>query len=173
MNTEMGEYAVGAYLKEVLACDFVDYNVRLPGGGLEGLGEIDVVGLTFEDQTPFLCEVTTHLEGLQYGTYKTTILRIKKKFAHQKSFAQKRLTHFKNINFMFWSPVVPEGVLTRNLAEIDGLQLVINGAYTDKVGELEQEAKNTTRDTGNPFFRVLQLLAHLRKSDKGNAPSLT
>ena len=45
MPTEMGEYLVGAYLKIIKECDFVDYNVRQPGGGLEGLNELDVIGL--------------------------------------------------------------------------------------------------------------------------------
>ena len=166
MSTEMGEYVVGAYLKEVLACDFVDYNVRPPGGGLEGLGEMDVVGLRFADQTAYICEVTTHLDGLQYGTYKATIQRIKDKFGRQKLYADKHLTHFKNIHCMFWSPVVREGILTKALAEINGLQLIINGAYTREVRKLQLQAKNTTRETGNPFFRVLQLLAHLREGDK-------
>ena len=33
------EYVVGAYLKLEEECDFVDFNVRPPGGGLKGLGE--------------------------------------------------------------------------------------------------------------------------------------
>jgi hypothetical protein len=160
MKTEMGEYVVGAFLKQVLGCDFVDYNVRPPGGGLEGLAEIDVVGLKFSDRTAYLCEVTTHLDGLQYGTYETTIRRVNEKFKRQQTYAQKHLSHFKNIHFMFWSPIVREGALTRALARIDGLQLIINGAYTRCIRELKGRAKQTTRDTGNPFFRVLQLLAH-------------
>jgi hypothetical protein len=35
IKTDIGEYAVGAYLKIIKKCDFVDYNVRSPGGGLE------------------------------------------------------------------------------------------------------------------------------------------
>jgi hypothetical protein len=45
-----GEYFVGAYLKSVKDCDFIDYNVRIPGGGLKGLSELDVVGLNFKDE---------------------------------------------------------------------------------------------------------------------------
>jgi hypothetical protein len=47
MATEMGEYLVGAYLKLVLGCGVVDYNARPPGGGLQGLGELDVIGFDF------------------------------------------------------------------------------------------------------------------------------
>ena len=32
--TEMGKYLVGAYLKLIVGCDFVDYNAPVPGGGL-------------------------------------------------------------------------------------------------------------------------------------------
>ena len=45
MLTDVGEYLVGAYLQLFENCDFVDYNVRPPGGGMKGLGELDVVGL--------------------------------------------------------------------------------------------------------------------------------
>ena len=45
MKTEIGELIVGAYLKQRLGCDVVDYNVRPPSGGLAGLAEFDVIGL--------------------------------------------------------------------------------------------------------------------------------
>ena len=64
MKTEMGEYIVGAHLKLVENCDVVEYNVRPMVKGLKGLGELDVIGLRFSDKTAFICEVTTHLEGL-------------------------------------------------------------------------------------------------------------
>ena len=164
MKTEMGEFLVGAYMREVLTCDFVGYNVRPPGGGLEGLAELDVVGLKFDDRIAYLCEVTTHLDGLQYGTYATTIQRVKDKFKRQQAYARKHLPQFKKVHYMFWSPVVRVGALTKALAQIDGLQFVINEAYTACVRELEAKAKETTRDTGNPFFRGLQIMAHLRKT---------
>jgi hypothetical protein len=67
MPTEMGEYLVGAYLKLVLGCNVVDYNARPPGGGLQGLGEPDVIGFDFVNRNAYLCEVTTHLGGLVIG----------------------------------------------------------------------------------------------------------
>ena len=36
MAVEMGEYIVGACLEHVFECDFVQYNVRARGGGVEG-----------------------------------------------------------------------------------------------------------------------------------------
>jgi hypothetical protein len=49
----------------------------------------------------------------------------------------------------------------------------MNTAYASKVGDFKQIAKNTTRDTGNSFFRALQLLSHLREGDKQKNPSDT
>jgi hypothetical protein len=64
---------------------------------------------------------------------------------------------------MFWSPVVREGYLTKELKKIDGLELVINETYALYVGELQQLANKITYDTGNPAFRLLQILKHLRQ----------
>ena len=163
IKTEIGEYLVGAYLKIIKKCDFVDYNVRPPGGGLEGLNELDVVGLDFKNKTAYLCEVTTHITGLLYKDNKTTIEKIKKKYKRQKEYADKYLPGFLNRHFMFWSPVVPKGYVTKELEKIDGLELVINKKYTQCIDELRIKAKELTNDVGNPFFRMLQILEHLKK----------
>ena len=77
----MGEYIVGAYLKLIKKCDFVDYNVRRPNGGLAGLNEIDLIGLDFKKKRAYLCEVTTHLDGVLHGSSKElTCEKIQKKF---------------------------------------------------------------------------------------------
>ena len=51
MLTDVGEFIVGAHLQLIEGCDFIDYNVRHPGGGLKGLGELDVIGLNFRTNT--------------------------------------------------------------------------------------------------------------------------
>ncbi len=162
MLTDIGEYTVGAHLKLIKECDFIDYNVRQPGGGLKGLGELDVVGLNFHDKTAYLCEVTTHIRGLQYKSNQETVDRIKRKHERQKEYAKKHLTNFKNHKFMFWSPVVPVGYITDHLASINSLELVINGEYKKCIEQLRLLAKNTTHDSGNPFFRMLQIIEHMR-----------
>ena len=166
MNTEMGEYIVGAYLKVVYCCDFVDYNVRPPGGGLEGLNELDVLGLDFKSHTIYLCEVTTHIGGLLYKDNKETIRRIGMKYQRMKEYASKYLDEFpkENRHFMFWSPVVPKGARINGLRELEkkGLELVINEEYLARINELKKKASITMNDVGNPFFRVLQILEHLR-----------
>ena len=164
MKTEIGEYVVGAYLKVVLGCDFIDYNVRPPGGGLEGLNELDVVGLDFKNQTAYLCEVTTHIRGLLYGSgNQDTVTKIIQKHKRQKAYAEKYLSNFPNRRYMLWSPVVPVGYITNELAKVEGLELVINKAYTRCVDELQDQAKQLSNDVGNPFFRTLQILGALKR----------
>lgn len=162
MKTEMGEYLVGAYLKLIVNCDVVDYNVRIPGGGLEGLGEMDVIGLRFSDKTAFLCEVTTHLGGLQIKDAKHTIKKILQKHQRQISYATTYLTDFEKHEFMLWSPYVSRGKKLKSLEEISTLKLIVNSSYRNAISELQEVAKQTTKDTNNPFFRALQILHHAR-----------
>ena len=65
---------------------------------------------------------------------------------------------------MFWSPVVRPGV-RQELEKIKGLELVINKDYTDYIEALKELAKKGTHDTGNPAFRVFQILGHLRGNE--------
>lgn len=161
MLTDIGEYIVGAYLQLKLGCDVVDYNVRPPGGGMEGLEELDVIGLNFSSNKAYLCEVTTHIRGLLYVDNKTTVQRIIKKHERQKRYGSKYLEKFQ-CEYMFWSPVVPVGFITQNLSQLPDLQLVINGEYKRRIEELRKLSAETTHDARNPVFRVLQILEHLR-----------
>jgi hypothetical protein len=163
MPTEMGEYLVGAYLKLVRECGVVDYNARPPGGGLQGLGELDVIGFDFLNRRAYLCEVTTHLDGLLIGKGSTaTISKIADKHRRQRAYAAQFLGEFSHA-FMFWSPVVRRG-LAIELQKVEGLELFINGDYTKAVDQLRQIARSQTWDANNPAFRVLQILGHLRNS---------
>ena len=162
MPTEMGEYLVGAYLKLVKVCDFVDYNVRPSGGKMAGLDEFDVIGIHIASKTAYMCEVMTHLRGLLYGGgNQGTLNRVKEKYRKQQEYARSHLSTFR-CEFMFWSPNVPKGILTDGFAEIDGLQFVINAEYKRVVQDLRVKARNEQQDTGNPVFRVLQILGALR-----------
>lgn len=161
-KTYIGEYIVGAYLKIIKECDFVDYNVRPPGGGLEGLNELDVIGLDFKNKIAYLCEATTHIRGLLYKDNKTTVKKIKTKYNKQEKYAKKYLSFFSKQYFKFWSPVVPKGYITKELEKVNGLKLVINEKYTNCMDELKVKAKELTNDTGNAFFRMLQILEHLK-----------
>ena len=135
------------------------------GAGLAGLNELDVVGIHFGSSTAYLCEVTTHIRGLLYRNNKETVERLKRKNVHQREYAQAHLSQFENHEFMFWSPYVPVEYITRQLEKIDGLSLVINGAYKRCVAELQEKAGKEHQDTGNPGFRVFQILGALRDGD--------
>lgn len=163
MLTDVGEYLVGAYLDLVEECDVIDYNVRPPGGGIQGLTELDLVGFSFERDTAYLCEVTTHIRGLLYRNNQETVRRIAKKHERQKAYAERYLTQFSNKRYQFWSPVVPVGYVTENLANLSDLELIINREYTARVEQLKKLARETAHDARNPVFRVLQILGHLRE----------
>jgi len=165
MNTEMGEYLVGAWLKEVKQCDFIQYNARLPEGHLPGLSEVDVIGLDLKNKIAYLCEVTTHLRGALYGTYQNTMKKIRDKFERDKKFSDKVLKDFPTRHYMLWSPVVPEGKLTSQLKALEGngVELVVNRSYARRIEELTKAAREKANDTGNPAFRLLQILQHLKK----------
>lgn len=136
--------------------------MRPPGGGLKGLEELDVVGLDFKNDTAYLCEVTTHIRGLQYGDKRATIDRIRRKYKRQQAYAQEYLKDYGNKRLMYWSPVVAKGYKTRELGKIRGLELVINEDYAARIEELRSEAGKRANDEGNFAFRVLQILEHLR-----------
>jgi len=160
----MGEYVVGACLQLKFGCDFISYNVRPPESGLPGLAEIDVVGLNFIQHTAYLCEVSTHLDGLHYGTgYEESAKKVREKYVRLQTYAKNNLQDFPAIKYMFWSPRIPKGRLISLLAEIEknGLKLIINDDYKQSVEYLRSKARKTTRDIGNPFFRALQILEHL------------
>lgn len=161
--TDIGEYIVGAYLQEVKGCEYVNYSVRFPGGGIEGLSELDVIGFNFSGKSVFMCEVTTHIGGTNYGNTGKTITKITQKYNTQKRYAGKYLTpSFTQLHYMFWSPYVPDGLITSGLGSISGLELVINKEYTKAIEELRQKAKKASYQTGNPAFRMFQIIERLR-----------
>ncbi|MAS09080.1 hypothetical protein [Salinisphaera sp.] len=162
MLTDIGEYFVGAYLQLCEECDVVDYNVRPPGGGLDGLSELDVIGFNFKSDTVFLCEVTTHIRGLLYKNNSETVNRIARKHERQQMYAEKYLSNFKSRRYQFGSPVVPRGYITEHLARLEGLELIVNGSYKRRIEELQAKAVKETHDARNPVFRVLQILERMR-----------
>lgn len=170
---EMGEYLVGAYLRIVLNCDFVIYDQRI-----SKQREIDVVGLDPKKNVAHICEVATHLEGLNYGQgNEDTIRRLREKFEAYDQYGRGYLPNM-NRKYMLWSPSVPRGYLTEKLEELRSglgldLEFVINEDYTTKVDKLRAMAKRETKDRGEPFYRALQILEHLKYSlggSKGSRP---
>jgi hypothetical protein len=156
MPTEAGEYVVGAYLQHIHGCGIILYNVRPPGGRLEGLRELDVVGLNLPEKKAYLCEVTTHLHGMR----PQMLNKMPAKHDLRKKYAAAHLGGF-DVRCMLWSPLVthPQAGKLRTI----GFEVVVNRDFTKAVDELKAIAKKTKHDTGNPFMRTLQILAHLRE----------
>jgi len=151
---EVGELVVGAYLQLVRNCRFVLYNQRPEGGGIEGLGELDVVGIA--DDAVYVCEVTTHILGMDVPSAR----RIAKKFQRQKKYAS---GHFKDHEKVFeiWSPVIASGPLAI-LRALPGLRIVCNEDYARRIAVLQNRARTMSSQTGNDAFRLMQILARLR-----------
>lgn len=174
---EIGEEVVGAYLKECLHCDFVEYNYDL---GFKQ-AECDVVGASIADSLIYFCEVATHTGGLQYVDPRTrkpaTYERLLKKFTNDIEFAKKQFPSFRH-QFMFWSPVVKvsrEGAKYDAVAELKRLiadfershgaeiKLVINEEYADKLCRLREIALHKGADSAFSIVRFLQIEESLKR----------
>lgn len=164
--TEIGENLVGCYLRLILGCEIVVYNQKI-----FQQGEIDVVGIDLDKKIIYICEVTTHILGVGYGrSYKDTIDRVKSKFTKDIKYSKDILLEFKKI-FMYWSPNVARGIveLLNNYKKklndkgID-FKLIINYEYTKCLNQLAELAKKDAKNRGEPFYRVLQILGHLKNS---------
>ena len=179
---DIGELVVGAWLTQVERYDFVVYNQR-PGRelpeeiapkGLAGvsarLGELDVIGLSLADRESYLAEVTTHLDGLLYGSgAESSMQKLKNKFVVSSAYANllQQRTQL-TAKLAFWSPKVPKWLIDRRL-ELEGavgrsVEMVVNDVYTDRVNQIIDKASRRTTVTGNDFYRTLQLLTHLSRS---------
>ncbi len=163
----MGEYLVGAYLKEIDNCEIVDYNERKQGGGRSGQNELDVIGFNFKNSEVYLCEVATHIDRLWYGSStEETIDRINKKFKIQQDYYNTILKgKFNQAHFMLWAPKASENIL-KGLGDCKNLKLVVNGEYTKRVNKLIEKSKKGSNITGNPAYRLLQIISKMTELDK-------
>jgi hypothetical protein len=166
---EMGEYAVGAWLRLKGNCQIVTYDQELNPTGRE-MNEVDVIGLDLERRKAYFCEVATHLKGVNYGEgNKDSAERFEKKFDAALKYSLQCFQEW-SVHLMLWAPYVPEGILTNLLQAMKQrfqdkgvtVELVINDIYTMRINELREWAKDDIRDRGEPFYRVLQILSHLR-----------
>ena len=174
MQAETGELFVGAYLRIVERCAIVQYNVHDPDSSSQG--ETDVLGLDNATKRLFVCEVITHLDGAQYSRRGSggkivdkTVEILRAKFDHDRSFVAKAFPEFTHPVFMLWSPYFAIGGKTESLQEMaenwpgsGTLDLRVNERYSAAAQELADFAAVTTKQSGESFFRTLQLLTHLR-----------
>lgn len=184
-ETQLGEHIVGAYHNLVSDCEVVSYNQRSKTAGEQM--EIDVIGIdsTDDEQVVYTCEVVTHLRGMLYSgtpssdrwdefggsSHQHTLETIWDKFTADHGYVTDVFADADRYVFQLWSPVVPEGnrtdgldVLTEEFKDEYGheIELVINEEYTKRVEELRELAAEDEKNHGDPAFRFLQILEHLR-----------
>lgn len=158
---DIGEDLVGAYLRMVVQCTVVQFNVRT---GV-AQGEIDVVGLRLEDNRVtevWLCEVSTHTRGL--GGYKGDVPgKFQTKIGSVKAYADATYPGATR-HIEVWSPKVRPAMLSK-LEDVwsahADVQLVANEEYAARVAALARIARKTTSYSDSPFFRLLQILTCL------------
>jgi hypothetical protein len=174
----IGETLVGDYLKAILGCDFVEFNLYTP----DVQGEIDVVGINAEKKELFICEVAIHLEtGLMYVNPKSKITdnvdRFVKKFTKDIEYANKYFPEYKK-RFMLWSPIVKNQKSgakfnqTKDIEEIIRIllekfnikiEVFCNHNYRKCIDELREYALNESKELKSPVLRLLQIEAKLEK----------
>ena len=168
MAEDIGESLVGSYLRYVQGCEFVLFNTFLP----VEQGEIDVIGIRLG--TPrdiYFAEVTTHLDGMDYGGNTQTVAKVRDKLIRAQRFAQDKFPNDLH-HFQVWSPRVAVGAMTTEFAAMSAefeargerLTFVVNQTYGDAVQRLIEVARNNSRATSDPAFRLLQVLSRVKSS---------
>ena len=181
-----GEELVGSYLREVLECDFVEFNLRTRFVQ----GEIDVIGINTAKKTVYICEVATHLAGLQYvkNNRPDNVERFVKKFEKDVEYAKGYLPEFAKV-FMLWSPIVrtaKDDSLYNQMNDIDQIKdivkerlqvnliAIINEEYMKCILSLRKIALDRNDEMKSPIMRFLQieekLKSHLSKLNKHKVP---
>lgn len=162
---EIGESIVAAYLRNVRGCELILTNVHLTGVQ----GELDVVGLErAEPQRVWLCEVTTHILGMNNPVKKSAAQRVDEKVVRAIKFAREVFPNAEP-HFEVWSPIIRPGLV----AELDAiargfadqqvdLAIVANEKYTERLQELVHEARRNPAATGDDAFRMLQILTRVK-----------
>ncbi|HEV7616169.1 MAG TPA: hypothetical protein VGO36_08060 [Solirubrobacterales bacterium] len=171
-TSDIGESLVGAYMRHVEKCSIVTYNNFFP----DRQGEIDVVAVRPAKKkraarTVFLCEVTIHIDGMDAEM----AARVPGKMERLREFAESTFPGEDHV-FQWWSPRVPKGPRTTAFedlkqswaAEGRAFEPIFNEDFTARMVELVESARGTSSTTGEPAYRMLQILTHLR----GDRPTL-
>ena len=171
-----GEEITGEYLKVILGCDFVEYNLYTP----DIQGEIDVVGINAKEKIVYICEVATHLvTGLQYVKNKQpeNVARFQRKFRKNIEYANNYFEDYDK-RFMLWSPVVKnQGPSAkhnqlRDIKEIQEslnsefgvtIEAIINDEYVKCLQQLRDFAAKETKELKSPILRLMQIEEKLFK----------
>jgi len=186
-----GEEVTGNYLKWVLGCDFVEYNLSLE----EEQGEIDVIGYRADERTVYICEVATHLEiGLQYtkNGRPDNVDRLFKKFEKDMRYAMDYWPD-SGVIFMFWSPIIKiakpnakndqmkdlelvQKKLIEKFGDYGKIEFIINEKYLECLQELQKTAIEHTEAMPTTIMMFLQIFEktkkHVTKLNNTNSSSL-
>lgn len=166
-----GELLVGAYFRLVKQCDLVMYNQRSPEQGEQM--EVDIIAVKSNDsggQDVYICEVTTHLGGIRYGTIQESFERFQNKFESDRKYITKLFKNADTYKFQLWSPAVTIG-LEERFPELETifedredmeLDFIVNKEYTSRIKELQENAGSTTKQYNELGIRLLQILGHLK-----------
>jgi len=174
-----GERLVGDYLRHIVGCDFVDFNVYTK----RTQGEIDVIGVNLSTKEAFICEVVTHLTtGIQYvkNARPDTADRLIKKFLKDIEYGREAFRGYK-VRYMLWSPVVrrsagkPQYDQFAHLERIEKevrtkshitVEFIVNADFVTKLDELRVFARKETKELKSPLMRFLQIEERSRKNVK-------
>lgn len=172
----IGEEICGEWLRHVRRCEFVQYNLKVPGGQ----GEIDVIGINLAERVVYACEVAVHLvTGLQYvrDGRPDNFERLTTKFRKDIEYVRKAFPEYMHV-FMFWSPVVKNqraGAKSNQLDDVhraveriredfdEALELVINESFQEALRSLRAVARETTKELDSSVMRLFQVEEHLQK----------
>lgn len=166
--SNVGEELVGAYLRYIHNCDYIEYNVKYT----DDAGELDVLGIDIKNKKIYLCEVAIHLTtGLQYNSNKAkNSKRIFEKFLRAKKYADEYFKDYK-CNFQLWSPIVKKSqneALNETTKQLKNknieLTSIINAQFTEAINRLQAYASEKTSAFNTPAMRTLQILAYLKKT---------
>lgn len=184
-DVKLGESLVGAYHKIITKCQVVSYNQRSPQQGKQL--EVDVIGIYTEAgrQTVYVAEVLTHLDGTPYSgkpdddrwaafggdKYQFTLQKLWNKFTDDHEHVEHVFDDADEYIFEFWSPVLPDGMLTDGLDQLSAdfeeetgceLRIIVNEDYAERIGLLREAAGEETKGYSSPAYRFLQILEHMK-----------
>ena len=185
-EAQIGELLVGAYHEIITDAEVVSYNQRSKEQGKQM--EIDVVAIDSEDdrRTIYLCEVITHLDGINYSGsldterwaefgnegYQYTLEKLWNKFHANQDYATDVFSDSDEYVFQLWSPYVSKGKLTSGLDALSTkyeeetgheIDILVNEEYTKSIDKLREKAGEDKKRYGTPAFRFLQILEHMRR----------
>jgi hypothetical protein len=162
----LGEEICGLYLQFIKECDFVKYNIK-PGKKQE---EIDVIAIDLNRKIIYVCEVATHIKGLNYGSGEKDAVynKIITKFLAASEYSS---TSYKNyqLEFMLWAPKISKDKYSNKYKQIHDamdtllsknkidVKLIVNEKYAENLSLLKNYARSKTSKFESGVMRLYQI----------------